>query len=40
MSTATLSAADQPLYDIVKGPALDTISDVIARMKAVDSSSP
>jgi len=36
MATASLSAADQPLYDIVKGPALETISDVIARMKTVD----
>ena len=36
MSTATLSAADQPLYDIVNGPALETITDVIARMKAID----
>jgi hypothetical protein len=36
MSTAMLSAADQPLYEIVKGPALETISDVTARMKAVD----
>ena len=36
MSPATLSAADQALYDIVKGPALQTISDVIARMKLVD----
>jgi hypothetical protein len=31
-----LSAADQPLYDIVKGPALETIGDVIARMHAID----
>jgi Family of unknown function (DUF5995) len=36
MSTTTLPAADQPLYDIVKRPALETISDVIARMKAID----
>ena len=36
MPTATLSAADQPLYDIVNGPACETIADVIARMKAVD----
>jgi len=36
MPPATLTAADQPLYDIVKGPALETITDVIARMKAMD----
>ncbi|MGA8728868.1 MAG: DUF5995 family protein [Terracidiphilus sp.] len=36
MSTTTLSAADQPLYDIVNGPASETITDVIARMKAID----
>jgi Family of unknown function (DUF5995) len=36
MSTVSLSAADQRLYDTVKGPALETITDVIARMKAVD----
>jgi hypothetical protein len=36
MSSVTLPAADQPLYDIVKRPALETITDVIARMKAID----
>jgi len=36
MSTATLSAADQPLYDVVNGPGLETISDVIARMRRID----
>ena len=36
MSTRALSAADQSLYDIMKGPASETISDVIARMKAID----
>lgn len=36
MSTPTLSAGDQPLYEVVKGPALETISDVIARMKTID----
>ena len=36
MPTTTLSAADQPLYDIVNGPASETITDVIARMKAID----
>jgi hypothetical protein len=30
------SAADKALYDIVKEPALETISDVIARMKTID----
>ena len=39
MPTTTLSAADQPLYDIVNGPASETITDVIARMKAIDGSS-
>jgi uncharacterized protein DUF5995 len=36
LSSVTLSAADQPLYNIVKGPALETIGDVIARMHAID----
>lgn len=36
MPTTTLSAADQPLYDIVHGPASETIRDVIARMKSID----
>jgi Family of unknown function (DUF5995) len=36
MSSVTLSAADQPLYDIVKGPAFETIGDVIARMQTID----
>ena len=36
MPTTTLSAADQPLYDIVNGPASETITDVIARMKSID----
>ena len=36
MSTGTPSPADQPLYDLVTGPPAATISDVIARMKAID----
>lgn len=32
----TISAADQPLYDIVNGPASTTIAAVIARMQAID----
>jgi hypothetical protein len=32
----TIPAADQPLYDIVNGPASTTITDVIARMQAID----
>ena len=36
MPTTALSAADQPLYDIVNGPASETITNVIARMKAID----
>ncbi len=36
MSTATLSLADQPLYDLVNGPSPTTIADVIARMQAID----
>jgi Family of unknown function (DUF5995) len=36
MSTYTLSPADQPLYDLVNGPAPVTIADVIASMEAID----
>ena len=36
MFTAALSAADQPLYDLVDGSAPVTIADVIARMQAID----
>jgi Family of unknown function (DUF5995) len=36
MSTAAVSLADQPLYDLVNGPAPTTIADVIARMQAID----
>lgn len=36
MPTTTMSAADQPLYDIVNEPAPETISDVIARMRVID----
>jgi hypothetical protein len=36
MSTAALSLADQSLYDLVNGSAPTTISDVIARMQAID----
>ncbi len=36
MSTASPSPADQPLYDLVTGPAPATIADVIARMQAID----
>jgi hypothetical protein len=33
---STPSPADQPLYDLVNGPALVAIADVIARMEAID----
>ena len=36
MSTAAVSLADQPLYNLVNAPALATIADVIARMQAID----
>lgn len=36
MPTATPSPAEQPLYDLVNGPAPSTIADVITRMEAVD----
>jgi hypothetical protein len=36
MTTAAPSVADQPLYDLVNGPAPVTIADVIARMQAID----
>jgi hypothetical protein len=36
MPTATPSPADQPLYNLVNGPAPVTIADVIARMQAID----
>ncbi len=36
MSTATLSPADQPLYELVTGPAAATIAGVIERMQAID----
>ena len=36
MPTATLSSGDQQLYEIVNGPAPETITDVIARMNAID----
>lgn len=36
MSAAATSPADQPLYDLVSGPAPATIADVIARMQAID----
>ena len=36
MSTAALSLADQPLYDLVNSPAPTTIPDVIALMQAID----
>jgi Family of unknown function (DUF5995) len=36
MSTAAPSLADQPLYDLVSGPASATIADVITRMQAID----
>jgi hypothetical protein len=40
MSTAALLPADQPLYDLVNGPAPTTIADVIARMQAIDAQLP
>jgi hypothetical protein len=36
MSTAMLSPADQPLYELVNGPAAATIAGVIERMQAID----
>lgn len=36
MQTATPSPADEPLYNLVGGPAPATIPDVIARMQAID----
>jgi hypothetical protein len=36
MSNATLSPADQPLYDLLNGASPATIADVIARMQAID----
>ena len=36
MQTATPSAADGPLYDLVSGPSLATIPDAIARMQNID----
>ena len=36
MSTAAVSLADQPLYDLVNSSAPTTISDVIARMQEID----
>ena len=36
MQTATPSPADEPLCNLVSGPALATIPDVIARMQAID----
>ncbi|HEX4008295.1 MAG TPA: DUF5995 family protein [Acidobacteriaceae bacterium] len=36
MSLPALSAADQPLYTLVAGPAPETIADVIARMQQID----
>jgi hypothetical protein len=35
-TTSAPSPADQPLFDLVNGPALVTIADVIARMQAID----
>ena len=36
MPTATPSLADQPLLNLVQGPAPATIADVMARMEAID----
>lgn len=36
MSTAPMSSLDRPLYDIVNEPAVETIADVIACMRAID----
>ena len=36
MYPVALSLADQPLYDLVNGPAPTTIADVIARMQTID----
>lgn len=36
MSTLNLSAADQPLYDLVSGAAPATIAEVVAKMQAID----
>jgi hypothetical protein len=36
MPVAAISAADQPLYELVTGPECVTIADVIARMEAID----
>ena len=36
MSAAAPSLSDQQLYDLVSGPAPDTIAGVIARMQAID----
>ncbi len=40
MQTATPSTADQPLYDLVNGPAPVTIAEVIALMQAIDAQLP
>jgi hypothetical protein len=36
MSSGAVSPADQPLYEVVCGPALATIPEVVARMEAID----
>lgn len=36
MSTPAVSLADQPLFDLVNGPAPVTIPDVVVRMQAID----
>src|SRR5580704_11821111 len=36
MGSAALLPADQPLYELVSGPAPTTIPEVIARMQAMD----
>jgi hypothetical protein len=36
MQTAAPSPADEPLYNLLGGPAPPTIPDVIARMEAID----
>jgi Family of unknown function (DUF5995) len=36
LSTAAVSLADQPLYNLVNAPAPTTIADVITRMQAID----
>jgi hypothetical protein len=40
MPLAALSAADQPLYELVTGPECVTIADVIAHMEAIDALRP